>query len=230
MNLFLKFQKNKYGAETKIVIKLLSKWEQEHFPYTSYSYSLYTGTKINISRYTIYKSETGEKVQLSDIALPQAEKSNAKRIFKMVVNLLEIDQKSTLPYFIAEYRNNVATEVQRYRANYIKLGKLSDELKRDSLFLEIERLFQAKLKVLYNELLFCKFENLRNVDYFQTIHNKLLSLCNDMKTLNTAFADYMYALSRTEYENNKQDLERIRITVDAMSEVVEQYTKESYKI
>lgn len=46
-----------------------------------------------------------------------------------------------------------------------------------------------------------------------------------MKTLNTAFSDYMYALSRTEYENNKQDLERIRISVEAMSEVAEQYTK-----
>jgi hypothetical protein len=112
MNLFLKFQKNKYGAETKTVIKLLSKWEQEHFPYTSYSYSSYTGTKINISRYTIYKSETGEKVQLSDIALPQTKTSNVKRIVKAVVNWWENDKSSTLPYFIAEYRSNVATEIQ----------------------------------------------------------------------------------------------------------------------
>lgn len=225
MSFFSNLFKPKSASETESTINLLKRWEQEHFPYSGYSYSSYTRTKINISRYTVYKSETGEKVQLSDIELPQTEKSNVKRIVKAVVDWWENDKSSTLPHFIAEYRNNVATEVQRFRANCIKLDKLSDELKKDSLFFEIGRLFQAKLKVLYNELLFCKFENLGNVKYFQTIHSKLLSLCNDMKTLNTAFADYMYALSRTEYENNKQDLERIRISVEAMSEVAEQYAK-----
>lgn len=224
MSFFSNLFKPKSVSKTESVINLLKHWEQEHFPYSGYSYSSYTGTKINISRYTVYKSETGEKVQLSDIALPQTEKSNVKRIVKAVVDWWENDKSSTLPYFIAEYRSNVATEIQRFRANCVKLDRLSDELKKDSLFPEIERLFQAKLKVLYNELLFCKFENLGNVKYFQTIYSKLLSICNDMKTLNTAFADYMYALSRTEYENNKQDLERIRISVEAMSEVAEQYT------
>lgn len=226
MEIFSKFLKQKSFSKTESVINLLKRWEQEHFPYSNYSYSSYTGTKINISRYTVYKSETGEKVQLSDIALPQTETSNVKRILKAVVDWWENDKSSTLPYFIAEYRNNVATELQRFRANCIKLDKLSDELKKDSLFFEIERLFQVKLKVLYNELLFCKFENLGKADYFQTIHSKLLSLCNDMKTLNTDFADYMYALSRTEYENNKQDLKRIRISVEAMSEIAEQYANE----
>ncbi len=221
MSLFSNLFKPKSVSETESVINLLKCWEKEHFPYSGYSYTSYTRTKINISRYTVYKSETGEKIQLSDIELPQTEKSNVKRIVKAVVDWWENDKSSTLPYFIAEYRNNVATEVQRFKANCIKLDKLSDELKKDILFSEIERLFQAKLKVLYNELLFCKFENLRNVKYFQTIHSKLLSLCNDMKILNTAFADYMYALSRTEYEDNKQDLERIRISVEAMSAVVE---------
>lgn len=230
MRLFSDIFKPKPASKTESIINLLKRWEQEHFPYSNYSYSSYTGTKINISRYTVYKSETGEKVQLSDITLPQTETSNVKRIVKAVVDWWENDKSSTLPYFIAEYRNNVATEVQRFRANCIKFNKLSDELKKDSLFSEIERLFHAKLKVLYNELLFCKFEKLGNVKYFQTIHSKLLSLCNDMKTLNTASADYMYALSRTEYESNKQDLERIRISVEAMSEVAEQYAEESYKI
>ena len=82
------------------------------------------------------------------------------------------------------------------------------------------------LKVLYNELLFCKFENLGNEKYFTKMQKKLLSLCNDMKTLNTAFTDYMYALSRIEYEDNKQDMERIRISVEAMSEVAEECANE----
>lgn len=229
MGLFSNLFKQKVDAKSKSTIEALTKWEQEHFPYSGYSYSSCAGTKINISRYTVYKSETGEKIQLSDITLPQTKTSNVKRIVKAVVDWWENDKSSTLPYFIAEYRNNIATEVKKFRANCIKLGKLSNELKNDSLFSEIERLFQAKLKVLYNELLFCKFENLRKAAYFQTIHSKLLSLCNDMKTLNTALADYMYALSKTEYENNKQDLERIRITVEAMSDVAEQYAEESYK-
>lgn len=74
--------------------------------------------------------------------------------------------------------------------------------------------------------LFSKFKNFRNMKYFMKIQIKLLSLYNDMITLNTSFADYMYSLSKIEYEDNKQDMERIRISVEAMSEVAEECANE----
>lgn len=226
MSFFSKLFKPKSINEAEFTINLLKRWEQEHFPFSGYGYSSYNKPKVNISKYTVYKSETGEEVQLSDISLPQTKELSVKRVIKAVVDWWENDKSSTLPYFIAEYRNNVAAEIQKFRANYMKLGKFSKKLKNDNLFYEIEHLFQAKLKVLYNELLFCKFENLENEKYFLKIQSKLLSLCNDMKNLNTNFADYMYALSRIEYENNKQDLEQIRISVEAMSDVADEYTGE----
>ena len=109
-------------------------------------------------KYSVYVSETGGKVQLSDIELPQKETSNVRRIVKAVVDWWENDKSSTLPYFIAEYRGCIAVKIQEFRANSIKLDNLSDELRKDNIFSEIEHLFQEKLKVLYNELLFCKFE------------------------------------------------------------------------
>lgn len=66
--------------------------------------------------------------------------------------------------------------------------------------------------------MFCKFESLGEPNYFYEMHAKLTSLCNDLNALNTYFSDYMYALTSTEYENSKQDLETIRIRVEAMSE------------
>lgn len=226
MGFFSNLFKLKSVNEAESTINLLKRWEQEHFPYSGYGYSSYNKPKVDISKYTVYRSETGEEIQLSGISLPQTETLNVKRIVKAIVDWWENDKSSTLPYFITKYRNDVATEIQRFRANCTKLDKLKEELKQDYLFSEIEHLFQEKLKVLYNELLFCKFENLGNEKYFTKIQKKLLSLCNDMKTLNTAFADYMYALSRIEYEDNKQDLERIRISVEAMSEVAERYVNE----
>lgn len=58
-------------------------------------------------------------------------------------------------------------------------------------------------------------------NYFYEIYAKLTSLCNNLKSLNTYFSDCMYALSRLGYEDNKFDLERIKISVKAMSEAVD---------
>lgn len=156
MGFFSNLFKLKSVNEAESTINLLKRWEQEHFPYSGYGYSSYNKPKVDISKYTVYRSETGEEIQLSGISLPQTETLNVKRIVKAIVDWWENDKSSTLPYFITKYRNDVATEIQRFRANCTKLDKLKEELKQDYLFSEIEHLFQEKLKVLYNELLFCK--------------------------------------------------------------------------
>ena len=60
------------------------------------------------------------------------------------------------------------------------------------------------------------------LDYFNQFNDKLGIVLKDLKTLNTQFSDYMYLLSRIKYEDNKQDLEQIKIVVEAMSDAVNQ--------
>lgn len=221
MNLLSNLFKPKTGSESEKAIKQLENWEQEHFTYTGYRYDRQTGQSIITFRYTTYKNDAGGSVNLSRISLPFTEKQESRGIVNRFKDWINPQPKPSLPSLIAQYRSNVDKEIQAFRSNVKKIEKLSGEMKKDSFFEETDRLFCNKLKVLYNELLFCKFENLGDSDYFYEIYAKLTSLCNDFKSLNTYFSDYMYALSRLGYEDNKSDLERIKISVKAMSEVVD---------
>ncbi len=128
--------------------------------------------------------------------------------------------RKSLPEFISEYHTNISNEIKTYRANCAKLKNLSNHLQKDSLFDEMKHIFSEKLKMLYNELLFCKFDKLNDTDYFRKIYEKLIALYDDIKNINNYFADYMYALTNTEYENTSCAIERTRISVEAMSEVI----------
>ena len=209
-----------FGSEAEAAINKLTKWEQEHFASTGYRYDRQTGKSIITFRYTTYKNDAGSTVDLSRIPLPFAENQEKRGIASRLKDWMHPQPKPSLPALIAQYRSDVCKEIQAYRANIIRLGTLDGNLKRDSFFEEIDRLFCNKLKVLYNELTFCKFDSLGKPDYFYETHGKLTSLCKDMQSLNTYFSDYMYALSRLEYEDNKQDLERIKISVEAMASAV----------
>lgn len=221
ISLLTNFFKPTIGNESEKVIKQLENWEKEHFTYTGYRYDRQTGQSIITFRYTSYKNDAGGTVNLSRISLPFTAKQETRGIMNRFKEWVNPQPKPSLPALIAQYRSDVNKEIQAFRSNVKKLEKLSGELKNDSFFEETDRLFCNKLKVLYNELLFCKFENLGDSDYFYEIYAKLTSLCNDFKSLNTYFSDYMYALSRLGYEDNKQDLERIKISVKAMSDAVD---------
>lgn len=210
-----------FGSETEAEINKLTKWEQEHFTSTGYRYDRQTGKSIITFRYTTYKNDAGNAVNLSGIPLPFAENQEKRGIASRLKDWMHPQPKPSLPALIAQYRNDVSKEIHAYRANIIRLGTLDGDLKRDNFFDEIDRLFRNKLKVLYNELIFCKFDALGEPEYFYEMHGKLTSLCKDMQSLNTYFSDYMYALSRLEYEDNKQDLERIKISVEAMASAVD---------
>lgn len=221
MKLLSNLFNHKIGSEADAIIKKISKWEQEHFPNAGYMYEIKTGNRLTYSRYTTFKNDSGSTVDLSSISLMFTENQERKGIFNRLKNLTNPQPKPSLPARIAQYRSDVSKEIQTYRANIKKLDNLDGNVKRDSFFEEIDRLFRNKLKMLYNELVFCKFDALGEPNYFYEMHGKLTSLCKDMQSLNTYFSDYMYALSRLEYENNKQDLERIQISVKAMSDAVD---------
>ena len=145
---------------------------------------------------------------------------SVQQLIIVVAYCMNPQPKPSFPALIAQYRSDVCKEVQAYRANVKRLGTLDGVLKKDSFFEEIDRLFCNKLKVLHNELMFCKFDALGEPNYFYETYGKLASLCKDMQSLNTYFSDYMYALSRLGYEDNKKDLERIKISVEAMASAV----------
>lgn len=185
MGLFSNLFKQKVGSESKSTIEKLTKWEQEHFPNKGYRYNMSTGEQHTVAgQYSSYRKEMGEMISLAQIPLPQSKKPESKSIFKKFKDWLEPEGKPMLPFLIAKYRNDLSKEIRRFRENLIKLDKLSDNLKGDSFFKEIDHMFNAKLRILYNELLFCKFENLGNAEYFNKIHKKLTSLHQDMNSLN----------------------------------------------
>ena len=50
-----------------------------------------------------------------------------------------------------------------------------------------------------------------------------------MNDLNTNFLDYMHALTNTEQEDTTQDLELIRMQVQAMAELAQKQIQDSYR-
>ena len=177
MKLLSNLFNHKIGSEAEAIIKKISKWEQEHFSNGGYAYDIKTGNRLTNSRYTTFKNDSGSTVDLSSISLMFTENQERKGIFKLIKTLANSQPKPSLPALIAQYRSDVSKQIQTYRANVKKLDNLDGNLNRDSLFVEIDRLFRNKLKVLYNELVFCKFDALGEPDYFYEMYGKLTSLC-----------------------------------------------------
>ena len=195
-----------FGDDTRAEIQKLSSWERVHFS----------------NQYTVYKDESGKKIDLNLVTIPSAEKNKSRGLKGFFKNRTSSKNKPAISVLIPKLRNEFGTEVKNYRSNLFKLRKIDRELRRDPVFDKINHLFCSRLKVLYNELLFCQFENLSDIDYFTQFNDKLSIVLKDLKTLNTQFSDYMYLLSRIKYEDNKQELAQIKICVEAMSDAVNQ--------
>ena len=219
MALFSELFKPKVGNESKKTIELLHQWHRSHFPDNGYCYN-------GMVRYQNYRTESGEKIQLSQIRVPIVQSSQPKNFFEKIKTIAEKIDRPYLPNLLADYHDKVHQEISRFQAHLKKLNCLSANIKNDSLFRDIDHIFNSKLKILYNELLFCKFQNLGNKEYFDKMNGKFLAIDRDLKSLNTDFSNYMYALTNTEYENTKIDLAIIRTRVEAMSKVTGQYADE----
>ena len=207
MGLFSGFFKQKIintkiGDESKKTIELLRSWHNSHFTGNGYCYN-------KVAHYQNY--------------LPMLQQKMPKTVFGKIKAIAKYLDEPYLPYYISDYHDKIHKEICRFQDDLKKFENLSASIKEDSLFDEIDHIFNSKLKILYNELVFCKYDKLGNTEYFNKMNKRLTVVYQDIQSLNTDFADYMYALTNTEYENTKQDLELIRIRVEAMSEVSEQY-------
>ena len=221
MSLFSKLFKSHVGDECKKTIELLLKWEKTHFKLSSTRYNASSGLQYNgVGCYSTYRSETGETISLSGMVVHQEKQDKSKGFFDKMKEIIDPAPKLTVPSVIAEHRKEIYAEIQQFKNNVMKYEKLSEEIKSDSFFTELDHIFNSKLKFLYNELLFCKFEKLGEKSYLERMRNKVKLVCRDMKMINTAFFDYMYALTNIQYENNAQDLESIKIRVNSMKEAV----------
>lgn len=183
-----------FGSETEAAIEQISDWKSDRMSYNCDIYYPESGEWIYLDKMIIPKTRLKYRVGIRDNTIA----NKAEQIYKLFVK-----------------------EIENFRSYAEKLNSLNDEVKNDSFFTEVDHIFAGKLKMLHNELLFCKFEKLENLDYYNKIINIIDSIYTDLKLLNTYFSDYMYALSRLGYEDNKSDLERIKISVKAMSEAVD---------
>lgn len=189
------FQKDeRFGLETENAIEQLSDWDSERMSYNC----------------NIYYPESGEWIYLDQMTIP-----------KRRLNHWESIRENTIASKAEQIYKLFVKEIESFRSYVEKLDSLNWEAKNDGFFTEVDHIFANKIKKLHNELLFCKFEKLGNLDYYNKIINIIDSIYADLKLLNTYFSDYMYALSRLGYEDNKSDLERIKISVKAMSEAVD---------
>lgn len=215
----LKTKTLKIGDESQKTIELLRTWHNSHFASNRYCHN-------KAAYYQNYLTDGGEKIPLAQIRIPILHQEMPRTVFGKIKAIAKYLDEPYLPYFISDYHDKIHKEICRFKENLKKFENLSANIKEDSLFEEIDHIFNSKLKILYNELVFCKYDKLGNAEYFNKMNKRLTSVYQDMQSLNTDFADYMYALTNTEYENTKHDLELIRIRVESMSEVSEQHTDE----
>ncbi len=205
-------QQPRAGAESKASIARLNKWEQTHFPNNCYNF---------------YRTENGERISLQQIRTPSRKSNQSGSFLGKIKEIFDTLDQMFLPSYIANYRNAFHKEIQTFQNNLKKLESLHLAYRNDPLFEKIDHVFHTKLHMLYNELLFCQFDRLGEAAYFQKMDDRMSSLRMDMLELNKNFSDYMYALTRAEYENTTSDQVMIQASVEAMAEVADEYERKS---
>ncbi|MDE6424719.1 MAG: hypothetical protein K2K89_01070 [Ruminococcus sp.] len=211
MGFFSKLFKAKTGTETKKTVILLKEWERHHFPNVNNS---------NKSiRYNVYRTDSGEKIQLSDIRIPELNKSGEKTIIdvcKDIMGFFGLSDKNRLTGFISGYHEKFRIEIVTFMDNISKMKHLSKDFRKDPVFDKIDYIFNLKLKILYNELVFCKFHKMNDVKYFTDINERLSAIYSDMQSLNNDFSECMYVMSSLEYADVKYHIESINMRVDIL--------------
>ena len=211
MGFFSKLFKAKTGTETKKTVITLKEWEKRHFPYVNNS-------NKNI-RYNIYRTDSGEKIQLSNIRIPELNKSQEKNIIDVCRDIMVFfgfSDKKRLTGFISVYHEKFRTEIVTFMDNISKMKHLSKDFRKDPIFDKIDYIFNLKLKILYNELVFCKFHKMNDIEYFTDINERLSAIYSDMQNLNNDFSECMYAMSSLEYADVKYHIESINMRVDIL--------------
>lgn len=214
MGFFSKFFKSKTGAETLKTVETIKKWERSHFPYLNDS--------NRNNRYSVYLTDSREKILLSNIRIPKSSRSEQKNIIDIVKDIADFFGKDRLTVFIAGYREKFRSEIITFTDNLSKLKHLDKDFRHDPIFDKIDYIFNLKLKILYNELVFCKFQKFDEPEYFAEINERLSVIYNDIQSLNNDFSECMYAMSCLEYADVRYHIESINMRV----EMITQTTKE----
>ncbi|MBP0987014.1 MAG: hypothetical protein J6S92_01890 [Oscillospiraceae bacterium] len=211
----------KLGSKSEDAIRQLQKWELAHFPEVKKLESKQRTQPIDRSFYAVYLTEAGEQIPLSRMSVPQPPRPQPQGFLEKLLNWIEPEPaKMMLPEVFMQFRNGILHEIQQFRANILKLEHLSNEVKSDSFFEEIDRLFSKQLETLFHELLFCKVTQLVSYDYYSALYIRISRCVSVLGELNRNTEEYMYTLASSEHENVGQALETIRIRVQAMNDAM----------
>ena len=99
---------------------------------------------------------------------------------------------------------------------------LSRESRKDPVFDKIDYIFNLKLKILLNELIFCKFRKMNDIKYFTDINERLSVIYRDLQSLNNDFSECMYVMSGLEYADVRYHIESINMRVDILLQTADE--------
>ncbi len=213
MELFSHFLRRKTGRQAKAAIKAWDTWKRRHFP----------GSEA--SRYRNYITEANERKPLTNVKIPlKRQTQNNNSFLNDLIAAFATPPNESLPEYLVRFFGQIDAEISGFLENLAKYTQIQDKIKDISLMAEIEALFVRKLQQLLNELQFCRYDRMGETEYFYKFHVRFYRIHADLQTLNGYCGDYLYAIFNTEYVACNDDLERIRINVEAMRETVDQFT------
>ena len=112
-----------------------------------------------------------------------------------------------------------------FTENLSKMQNLSKDVRKDPVFHKIDYIFNLKLKILHNELVFCKFRKMNDIQYFTDFNERLSAIYRDLQSLNNDFSECMYVMSSLEYADVRYHIESISMRVNVLLQTADELLK-----
>lgn len=206
------------------VVNQLRTWQRQHFP------------GLNTKKpYDIYRFQSGKTMRLSAIKMwdvPSLEVP-ALESAESVIHAVQAIHKfgkavigNTAAKAAENYHDSIAQALSTFQQNMLMMKNTYPEMMNDLFVEKIRTLFLNHLRQFYLIVQFCQFDRLSEEQYLKETAAKLDYEVKQLKMVNQYMSEYMLNMSSIQYDTTSDDIESIRIAVDAMEEVAEETRQE----